>query len=144
AVRVRTVSMWATKHTRPSRMPPRATVVLPISMAKIMLSESLSAPPFTAAAAQPGGLPCRFILHHFAAGYKARRKIFWLAAVKGGSAVPAHRIQQGRTVALGPGLVDAGDLQQLGHAGRAAGAQLAQRRVGADREGGELIPAGQF
>ena len=36
AVRVRTVSMWATKHTRPSLMPPRATVVLPISMAKII------------------------------------------------------------------------------------------------------------
>ena len=37
AVRVRTVSMRATKHTRPSRMPPRATVVLPISMAKIII-----------------------------------------------------------------------------------------------------------
>ena len=41
AVRVRTVSMRATKHTRPSRMPPRATVVLPISMAKIIILFSL-------------------------------------------------------------------------------------------------------
>lgn len=42
AVRVRTVSMRATKHTRPSRMPPRATVVLPISMAKIIILFSFS------------------------------------------------------------------------------------------------------
>ena len=41
-LRVRTVSMRATKHTRPSRMPPRATVVLPISMAKIIILFSFS------------------------------------------------------------------------------------------------------
>ena len=48
AVRVRTVSMWATKHTRPSLMPPRATVVLPISMAKIIFGK-----PFLICKSQP-------------------------------------------------------------------------------------------
>ena len=70
AVRVRTVSMWATKHTRPSRMPPRATVVLPISMAKIIILFS-----FSKSKKRTGLLFVKRILPHFCAGYKFPAKI---------------------------------------------------------------------
>ena len=75
AVRVRTVSIWATKHTSVALMPPRATVVLPASMAKIILEKPLG-PSLSDTLRSTNPRISYHILPHFPAGCKALGRDF--------------------------------------------------------------------